>query len=84
MNQFNQELPKGMLPPAVEASEFKNPVSFSLERGNYVAAIYQALKILPVEVSVDECLVTEKTGMPPEVRLMLRILGEKKEQQKHE
>lgn len=77
MNQFNSELPKGMSLP--EAPEIKKPVPLNLGHGNYVAAIYQALEILPVEIRVDKCLVLERHGMPPEVRLALRILGEKEE-----
>jgi len=64
-----------MEPP--EAPEQKKPVPLNLGCGNYVAAIYQALEILPVEVRVDKCLVLERAGRPPEVRLSLTILGEK-------
>lgn len=80
MSQFNSgELPKGMTIPEAEseASEIKQPVPLHLGRGNYVAAIYQALGILPVEIIVDECIITERHGQEPEVRLVLRIIGDK-------
>ena len=78
MSQFNSgELPKGMTIPDTEASEIKQPVPLRLGRGNYVAAIYQALGILPVEIRVDECIITERHGQEPEVRLVLRIIGDK-------
>ncbi len=70
------QLPKGMA--FVEAIEEKT-LSYSLAQSNYVAAIYEALEVLPIEVVVSKCIVVEKTGIPPEVRLTLRILGEKGE-----
>lgn len=77
MNQYNnKELPKGMVFPEPEAPE-KQPVPLHLGRGNYVAAIYQALGILPVEIRVDECIITERHGQQPEVRLVLRVMGER-------
>lgn len=71
----NRELPKGMCPP--EAPEIKQPVPLHLGRGNYVAAIYQALGILPIEIRVNECIVTERHGQEAEVKLTLHILGER-------
>ncbi|MBT9141989.1 MAG: hypothetical protein DDT29_00382 [Dehalococcoidia bacterium] len=55
------------------------PVTFTLGQGNYIAAVYQALETLPVEIRVEKCLVLERHGEPPEVRLTLRILGPKEE-----
>lgn len=71
--------PKGMVPPLPEPEpeNEKPPAPVSLAQGNYVAAIHQALSILPVEIRVEKCLVVEKAGRPPEVRLDLVILGEK-------
>lgn len=77
MYQFNNEFPKGMTPP--EAPENKNPVSFHLGRGNYVAAIYQALQIIPVNIRILQCKIVEREGLPPEVELTLRILDEKED-----
>jgi hypothetical protein len=75
------ELPKGMEPPEVNneapEKEEKKPAPVSLAQGNYIAAIHQALSILPVEVNVEKCLVVERAGRPPQVRLDLVILGEK-------
>lgn len=71
----NDQLPKGMSLP--EAPELKQPVPFHLGRGNYVAAIYQAIESLPVEVIIYECTVTEHHGQDPKVQLTLRIVGEK-------
>jgi len=68
--------PKGMEPPEALV-ESKKPAPLHLGRGNYVGAIRQALEILPVEIRVDRCLVLERDGRPPEVRLSLTILGEK-------
>lgn len=70
------EWPKGMEPP-IEAPEQKKPAPLNLADGNYAGAIRQALGILPVEIRVDKCLVLERAGRPPEVRLTLTILGEK-------
>lgn len=73
------ELPKGMEIEIPEAPEIKPPALVNLRRGNYVAAIYQALEILPVEVRVEECTVFERAGQPPEVRLTLHVIREKEE-----
>jgi len=75
LNQFNSELPKGMSFP--EAPETKKPVPLNLGCGNYVAAIRQALSILPVEICIDKCIIVERAGRCPEVRLTLTVLGEK-------
>lgn len=72
---MNGDLPKGMEIPQVP--EQKQPVPVTLARGNYVAAIYQALEILPVVVRVEECEIIERTGRPPEVKLSLLIFDEK-------
>ncbi|MBT9156829.1 MAG: hypothetical protein DDT37_01820 [Firmicutes bacterium] len=72
-----QELPKGMSFP--DEPNIELPVTFTLGRGNYIASIYQALEKLPIEIRVDKCVVLEAHGMPPEVRLTLRILGGKEE-----
>lgn len=69
------EYPKGMEIP--KAPVEKKPVPVSLAQGNYVAAIHKALNILPVEIKVGKCLVVERAGRMPEVRLDLVILGEK-------
>lgn len=71
------ELPKGMLFTGVV--DVKTPKLLNLRNGNYIAAIYQALELLPVEIRVDKCLVLENHGIPPKVRLTLQILGEKEE-----
>lgn len=73
MNHY--ELPKGMEPPVQEAPE--RPASLTLADGNYGGAIRMALDALPVRVKVNRCLISEKDGRPPEVRLHLIILGEK-------
>ena len=65
--------------PETEASE-KQPVPFHLGRGNYVAAIYQALQLIPVNIRILQCKVVEREGLPPEVELTLRILDEKEEE----
>ncbi len=72
-----QELPKGM--SFSDEPKIELPVIFTLGQGNYIAAIYQALEMLPIKICVDRCLVVEKHGEPPEVRLTLQILGEKGE-----
>jgi len=74
LNQ-DSELPKGMSPVS-ETPEIKQPVSFSLRRGNYVAAIYHALDLIPVEVRILKCIVIEQKGLPPEVELSLQIVDE--------
>ncbi len=73
MNQ--QELPKGMA--FSDGPKIELPVTITLGQGNYIAAIYQALQLLPVNIRVEKCLVLEKHKTPPEVRLTLRVLGEK-------
>ncbi|MBT9132003.1 MAG: hypothetical protein DDT33_00511 [Firmicutes bacterium] len=73
MNEF----PKGMAIP--EAVVPKIVVPFNLGCGNYIQAIYQALDALPIEIRVEKCIVLEKHGELPEVRLTLQILGEKGE-----
>lgn len=77
--RYPMGLPKGMEPPLPERDPEKEnpPVPVSLAKGNYVAAIHQALSILPVEIKVEKCLVVERVGKPPEVRLDLVIVGEK-------
>ena len=72
----NNELPKGMTIPHTEASE-NQPVPFHLGRGNYVAAIYQALQLIPVNIRILQCRIVERETLPPEVELVLHILGEK-------
>ena len=69
-------IPKGMEPP--ETPEKKEPVFLSLADGNYVGAIRKALDVLPVEIRVDKCLVIERDGRPPQVKITLTIIGEKK------
>ena len=64
-----------------EAPEAKQPVPFHLGRGNYVAAIYQALQIIPVNIRILQCKVVEREGLPPEVELTLHILDEKEVKQ---
>lgn len=77
MNQYNnKEIPKGMTIPNTEASETQ-PVPFHLGRGNYVAAIYQALQLIPVNIRILQCRVVEREALPPEVEITLRIEGEK-------
>lgn len=77
MNHYNnKEIPKGMTIPHTEASETQ-PVPFHLGRGNYVAAIYQALQLIPVNIRILQCRVVEREALPPEVELVLHILGEK-------
>ncbi|MBT9137176.1 MAG: hypothetical protein DDT34_02263 [Firmicutes bacterium] len=73
MNQ--QELPKGMA--FSDEPKIELPVIITLGQGNYIAAIYQALQLLPVNIKIEKCLVLEKHKMPPEVRLTLSILGKK-------
>ena len=75
----HNELPKGMSPQ--EAPEVTPPVPFHLGRGNYVAAIYQALQIIPVNIRILQCKVVEREGQPPEVELTLHILDEKEVKQ---
>ncbi len=75
MSEFKYELPKGMILSEVEPVQVSAP--FNLGCSNYVQAIYHALEILPVEIRIEKCLVLEKHGMPPEVRLTLRVLGKK-------
>jgi len=62
--------------PVAEVPEIKQLVSFSLRRGNYVAAIYHALDLIPVEVRILKCTVIEQKGLPPEVELSLQIIDE--------
>ena len=76
----HNELPKGKTIPHTEASE-NQPVPFHLGRGNYVAAIYQALQIIPVNIRILQCKVVEREGQPPEVELTLHILDEKEVKQ---
>lgn len=66
-----------MVFPEPEAPEIKQPVPLHLWQKNYVAAIYYALELLPVEMRVDECVVVERYGQLPEVRLVLRVIGER-------
>ncbi|MBT9132801.1 MAG: hypothetical protein DDT33_01330 [Firmicutes bacterium] len=75
MNEF----PKGMAIPEVAAPKIVVP--FNLGCGNYIQAIYQALDALPIEIRVEKCIVLEKHGEPPEVRLTLRILGTKEKEE---
>ncbi len=69
------QLPKGMVPPVKPAEE--KPKHVTMADGNYVAAIYKALEILPVEVRVDRCQVLEEYGRPPRIDLALTVTGEK-------
>ncbi len=71
------ELPKGMSLPDV--AEMKVPEPLTLRDDNYIAAIYQALEMLPIGIRIDRCVVQEAYEMPPEVKLILRILGERGE-----
>ncbi len=75
MSDFKYEFPKGMAIP--EAVAPKILVPFNLGCGNYVQAIYQALDALPIEIQVQNCIVLEWQDTLPEVRLTLRVLGEK-------
>ncbi len=77
MNDLKYELPKGM--SILEVEPIQVSVPFNLGCSNYVQAIYHALEILPVEIRIEKCLVLERSGLPPEVRLTLYILGEKEE-----
>lgn len=70
------EFPKGMIPTAPEKAP-EPPAPLTLADGNYAGAIRQALDILPVEVRVDRCVIVERAGRHPDVRLSLTILGEK-------
>lgn len=73
---YENELPKGMEPPEAPGQHNK-PALLDLGIGNYVGAIRQALRLLPVEIRVNKCLVLEREGQYPEVRLSLTVLGEK-------
>ncbi len=73
-----QELPKGM--SFSDEPKIELPAIFTLRQWNYIASIYQALEMMPVEIRVDKCLALERHGEPPEVRLTLYILGEKREE----
>lgn len=72
---MNMEFPKGMEPLKEEKPE--EPKHISLSDGNYVAAIYKALEMLPVIVRVEKCIVIEQDGAMPEVNMTLVIEGEK-------
>ena len=65
--------------PESEAPDVTPPVPFHLGRGNYVAAIYQALQLIPVNIRILQCKVVEREGLAPEVELTLHILDEKEE-----
>jgi hypothetical protein len=69
------DLPKGMEP--IKEEEPEQPKRISLLDGNYVAAIYQALDLLPVIVRIEKCIVVEQDGAMPEVDMTLIIEGEK-------
>lgn len=68
------KLPKGM-EIEVEEVEVKKPVT--LKDGNYVAAIYQALDLVPVEIRIRKCVVIESDNDSANVKLELEIGGEK-------
>ncbi len=67
------ELPKGML--LTDMIDVKTPEPLSLRNNNYIAAIYRALELLPIELVILKCIILEKHRMSPEVRLTLQILG---------
>ena len=64
---MDETLPKGMIPPEPEG-----PVT--LADGNYGAAIRAALSVLPVEIRVDRCVIVERDGHSPTVRMSLTVL----------
>ncbi|HHY95485.1 MAG TPA: hypothetical protein GX513_10835 [Firmicutes bacterium] len=74
------EWPKGMELPEPEAPVTRSPVPLTLADGNYAGAIRLTLETtLPVEVRIDRCIVVERAGCPPQVRLALTVLGEKED-----
>ncbi len=77
---MRMDLPKGMEPIKEEAEE---PKHISLMDGNYVAAIYQALDLLPVIIRIEKCIVVEQDGAMPEVNMTLVIEGEKQGGDEH-
>lgn len=72
---MRMDLPKGMEP--LKEEQPVQPKCISLLDGNYVAAIYKALEMLPVIVRVEKCVVIEQDGAMPEVDMTLIIEGEK-------
>lgn len=67
-------LPKGLptLPPTAEPAPSPPTTWPSLERENYLLALYQALAPLPFELV--RCAVLEQAGQPPEIQLILRAV----------
>ncbi|MBT9174345.1 MAG: hypothetical protein DDT21_02759 [Syntrophomonadaceae bacterium] len=70
------QLPKGMV-WTLDKLDIKKPTLVFLRHGNYVAAIYQALDTLPVNIRILQCRVTERENVPAEIELTLQILDEK-------
>ncbi len=78
MSEFKYELPKGMILPEVVPVQVSVP--FNLGCSNYVQVIYHALEILPIKVHIEKCIVLEKHGELPMLKLTLCILGEREEE----